>query len=97
MKTLLVLVSYHHHNTGKIAHVFAHVLDAPIKTPQQVKPEELEAYSLWGLAQGYTVENTMPICLTLPITCPGSPIGTHLFFQPVPSPVKPKSPKITQP
>jgi flavodoxin len=52
MKTLLVLVSYHHHNTEKIAHVFAHVLDAPIKTPQQVKPEELEAYSLIGFGSG---------------------------------------------
>jgi len=52
MKTLLVLVSYHHHNTEKIANVFANVLDAPIKTPQQVKPEELEAYGLIGFGSG---------------------------------------------
>jgi flavodoxin len=52
MKTLLVLVSYHHHNTEKIANVFANVLDAPIKTPQQVRPEELEAYDLVGFGSG---------------------------------------------
>jgi flavodoxin len=52
MKTLLVLVSYHHHNTEKIAKVFANVLDAPIKTPQQVKPEELEEYGLVGFGSG---------------------------------------------
>lgn len=52
MKTLLVLVSYHHHNTEKIARVFANVLDAPIKTPQQVKPEELEEYGLVGFGSG---------------------------------------------
>jgi hypothetical protein len=39
MRSLLVLVSYHHHNTEKIAQVFAKVLDAPIKTPQQVNPD----------------------------------------------------------
>lgn len=52
MKTLLVLVSYHHHNTEKIANVFANVLDAPIKTPQQVHPEELEEYNLIGFGSG---------------------------------------------
>lgn len=52
MKTLLVLVSYHHHNTEKIAKVFANVLDAPIKTPQQVHPEELEEYGLIGFGSG---------------------------------------------
>jgi flavodoxin len=35
MKSLLVLFSYHHKNTEKIANVFAKILDAPIKTPQK--------------------------------------------------------------
>ncbi len=52
MKTLLILVSYHHHNTEKIAKVFAEVLDAQIKTPQQVKSEELEEYGLIGFGSG---------------------------------------------
>jgi len=48
MKSLLVLFSYHHKNTEKIAKVFAKVLDAQIKTPQQINPEELQEYSLIG-------------------------------------------------
>ena len=42
MKTLLVVYSYHHNNTQKIAEVFAKVLDAKIITPQQTNPKELK-------------------------------------------------------
>ncbi len=52
MKSLLVLFSYHHKNTEKIAKVFAKVLDAQIKTPQQINPEELQEYSLIGFGSG---------------------------------------------
>jgi len=52
MKSLLVLFSYHHNNTEKIANVFAKVLDAQIKTPQQTNPEELQEYSLIGFGSG---------------------------------------------
>ena len=52
MKSLLVLYSYHHHNTEKIAKVFAKVLDAEIKTPQEIKPEELQDYDLVGFGSG---------------------------------------------
>jgi flavodoxin len=52
MKTLLVLYSYHHHNTEKIAKVFSEVLDAEIKTPQQINPEELQEYDLVGFGSG---------------------------------------------
>jgi len=48
----LVLFSYHHNNTEKIANVFARVLDAQIRTPQQVDPEELQDYSLVGFGSG---------------------------------------------
>jgi len=51
-KPLLVLISYHHNNTEKIANVFARVLDAQIKTPQQTNPEELEEYALVGFGSG---------------------------------------------
>ena len=51
-KTLLVLFSYHHKNTEKIAKVFAHVLDAPIKTPQEVNPKDLDTYDLVGFGSG---------------------------------------------
>jgi len=52
MKSLLVLLSYHHNNTQKIANVFAKILDAQIKTPQQINPEELQEYSLIGFGSG---------------------------------------------
>ena len=52
MKSLLFLSSYHHNNTEKIANVFAKVLDAQIKTPQQINPEELQEYNLIGFGSG---------------------------------------------
>jgi flavodoxin len=52
LKTLLILVSYHHKNTEKIAKVFAKVLDADIKTPSQVDLEEIQYYDLVGFGSG---------------------------------------------
>ena len=52
MKSLLVLFSYHHNNTEKIANVFAKVLDAQIKAPHQIEPEELQEYGLIGFGSG---------------------------------------------
>lgn len=52
MKSLLVLYSYHHNNTEKIAKIFAKVLDAKIRTPQQTSPEELQGYDLVGFGSG---------------------------------------------
>ena len=52
MKSLLVVFSYHHNNTEKIGKVFAKVLDAQIKTPQQINPQELQEYNLIGFGSG---------------------------------------------
>lgn len=52
LKSLLVLYSYHHKNTEKIAKVFAKVFNAQIKTPQKIDPEELQDYSLVGFGSG---------------------------------------------
>jgi flavodoxin len=52
MKCLLILLSCHHNNTEKIANVFARVLDAQIRTPQQIDPEELQGYGLIGFGSG---------------------------------------------
>ena len=52
MKSLLILYSYHHKNTEKIAKVIAKVLEAQIKTPQQVDPEEIQEYDLVGFGSG---------------------------------------------
>jgi flavodoxin len=52
MKCLLIVVSYHHKNTEKVANVFAKVLDAQIKMPREIDPEELQEYSLVGFGSG---------------------------------------------
>lgn len=51
-KSLIVLVSYHHNNTEKIAKTIAKVLDAEIKTPDQINPEEIQEYDLVGFGSG---------------------------------------------
>jgi len=65
MKSLLIVFSYHHHNTEKIAQVFAKVLDAPIKTPQEINPEELQEYSLIGFGSGIDSEKHYTVLLSL--------------------------------
>jgi flavodoxin len=58
VKSLVVVFSYHHKNTEKIAHAIAKVLDAPVKTPQQVNPEDLQEYGLIGFGSGiYSAQN----------------------------------------
>jgi flavodoxin len=52
MSSLLVLYSYHHHNTEKVAKVVAEVLGAEIKTPRQIDLQELQAYDLIGFGSG---------------------------------------------
>ena len=70
MKSLLVLFSYHHNNTEKIADVFAKVLDAQIKTPQQVSPEKLQEYNLIGFGSGIYGEKHHKLLLDLADTLP---------------------------
>ena len=70
MKSLLVLFSYHHKNTKKIAKVFAKVLDAQIKSPQQIIPEELQEYSLIGFGSGIYDEKHHKLLLDLADTLP---------------------------
>ena len=51
-KCLIIVHSYHHNNTAKIADVFAEVLHAPVKRTDQVTLEELEDYDLIGFGAG---------------------------------------------
>ena len=48
----MIVFSYHHNNTEKIAEVFANALDSEIKTPQQANPEEIKQYDLVGFGAG---------------------------------------------
>jgi flavodoxin len=52
LRSLVVVFSYHHNNTEKIANTCAKVLGAEVKTPQQVKPEEIADYDLVGFGSG---------------------------------------------
>jgi flavodoxin len=52
MKSLVVVVTYHHKNTEKVAQVIGQVLNDPVKTPQQINLDELEAYNLIGFGSG---------------------------------------------
>jgi len=52
VKSLIVVFSYHHKNTQKVAEVMAKVLDAQVKSPQQTVPDELRQYELVGFGSG---------------------------------------------
>jgi flavodoxin len=52
VKSLVVVFSYHHGNTEKIAHAVANVLDAPVKSPRQVTPDEIRKFDLVGFGSG---------------------------------------------
>jgi|SRR5208337_1488970 len=52
VKSLVVVFSYHHNNTEKIANACANVIGAEVKTPQQVTPEEIAEYDLVGFGSG---------------------------------------------
>jgi flavodoxin len=52
LNALIILFSYHHKNTEKIAKVFAKILNAQIKTPKQASPEEPQQYDLVGFGAG---------------------------------------------
>ena len=65
MKSLLVLFSYHHKNTEKIAKIFAKVLDAQVKAPRQINPKELQEYDLVGFGSGIYGEKHHKLLLDL--------------------------------
>ena len=50
--SLVIVFSYHHNNTEKIARAIAGVLGAEIKTPEQVHPERLRDYDMIGFGSG---------------------------------------------
>ena len=52
MKSMIVLVSYHHNNTQKVAEVIAKVLNAQIKKPEQINLDELQQCDLIGFGSG---------------------------------------------
>ena len=49
---LLILVSYHHKNTEKVAKALAEILGAQIRMPVDIDPGELQEYDLIGFGSG---------------------------------------------
>ena len=80
MSSLLVLFSYHHRNTEKIASVFARVLNAQIRTPQEVDPEGLRQYSLIGFGSGIYGEKHHAVLLDLADKLPQVASGKAFIF-----------------
>lgn len=52
VQSLVIVFSYHHNNTEKIAKAIAGVLGAEVKRPEQVYPEQLRKYDLIGFGSG---------------------------------------------
>jgi len=80
MKSLIILYSYHHHNTEKVAKVFAKVLDAKIKTPQEIDLEEIQGYSLIGFGSGIYSAKHHKFLLDLADILPQAPNGKAFIF-----------------
>jgi flavodoxin len=51
-KCLIIVYSYHHNNTAKIADAFSKVLHAQVMVPEQINPEELQEYDFIGFGAG---------------------------------------------
>lgn len=51
-KCLIIVYSYHHNNTAKIASKLSELLHAQVKTPEQVTLEEFQEYDLIGFGAG---------------------------------------------
>ena len=52
MKSLIIVFSYHHHNTEKIANVIAKELESQVFSPLAFNPEDLPQYDLIGFGSG---------------------------------------------
>ena len=65
VKSLVIVFSYHHNNTEKIAKVIAGVLNAPVKTPRQVMPGDLAGFDLIGFGSGINSATFDPSVLDL--------------------------------
>ena len=65
VKSMVIVFSYHHGNTEKIARAMAGVLGAEVMTPDQILPEKLREYDLIGFGSGIYSATFGPSMLTL--------------------------------
>ncbi|HOX35453.1 MAG TPA: flavodoxin family protein [Methanoregulaceae archaeon] len=78
-KSLVIVFSYHHGNTEKIARAIGGVLGAGVKAPQEIRPEEIAGYDLVGFGSGIYSATFDPSVLTLADRLPQSQ-GTKAFL-----------------
>jgi flavodoxin len=52
IKSLVIVYSYHHKNTEKVANTMARVLNAEVKYPQDIDPNDVQKYDLIGFGAG---------------------------------------------
>jgi len=52
VKSLVIVYSYHHGNTARIARAMAEALGAEVKAPGDIRPEKLGEYELVGFGSG---------------------------------------------
>ena len=79
MKSLILLYSYHHNNTEKIAEVFSRVLDAQIKKTGDVTPHEVSGYDLVGFGSGIYSDKHHPSMMEFVDQLPHEP-GKKAFI-----------------
>ena len=79
MKSLIILFSYHHKNTEKIATAMAKILEAEIRKPSEVDPASLKDYDLVGWGSGVYSAQHHPSMISLAKKLPGSP-GKKAFL-----------------
>ena len=52
MNSIIILFSYHHKNTEKVAQIIAKIIGAETKSPDQIDPNSLANYDIIGFASG---------------------------------------------
>ena len=80
MRSLLIVYSYHHKNTEKIANAMAAVLDAEVRAPRQVNPDEPGQYELVGFGSGIYSDSPHPDLLDLADRLPAVTSGKAFIF-----------------
>jgi flavodoxin len=72
VKALLVVSSYHHRNTEKVAGALANVLGAEVQGPRDTDPEALREYELVGFGSGIDSDRHYKALLDLADELPGT-------------------------
>jgi len=87
LKSLVIVSSFHHGNTERIAHAFAGILHARVVAPQRVEPEELKEYGLVGFGSGIDSGRHYRPLLDLVDALPHAPGAKAFLFSTCGAPV----------